>query len=331
MNILIFEYITGGGLVGEALPASLVNEGKLMLNAVVEDFSELADVQVSVMRDYRLLRNPCVNDEHIVSAERGYIEVIDAWSTHIDALLIIAPESGNILSSLCEKYSNREFTLLNSTAESIALVGNKLDTFEYLQGYGVSQIPTYRIENIESVEAGRVIIKPKDGVGCENIHLLTTTQPLSEVINLGEMKNYIVQPYIQAQSASLSLLCWQGECRVLSANIQKLIETDVSLELKECVVNALERNNFIEFSNKLIKSLPGLKGYIGVDILITNNEVLLVEINPRLTASYVGLKSALGTNPAEWLLQTFTKQKLPEIITTIDTSITVEIGAERAA
>ncbi|QMU61013.1 MAG: ATP-grasp domain-containing protein [Gammaproteobacteria bacterium] len=331
MNILIFEYITGGGLVGEALPATLVNEGKLMLNAVVEDFSELADVQVSIMRDYRLQRNPCVNDEHVVSAEHDYVEVIDTLSSHVDALLIIAPESGNILSSLCEKYSNRGFMLLNSTAESIALVGNKLDTFEYLQGYGVSQIPTYGIENIESVEADRIIIKPKDGVGCENIHLLTTTQHLSDAINLGEMKNYIIQPYIQAQSASLSLLCWQGKCRVLSANIQKLIETDDSLKLKECVVNALERNDFIEFSKKLIKSLPGLKGYIGVDILITNNEVLLVEINPRLTTSYVGLKSALGTNPAEWLLQTFAKQELPEIIATINASVTVEVGAERAA
>ena len=331
MNILIFEYITGGGLVGATLPASLVNEGELMLNAVAEDFAELADVQVGVMRDYRLQCNHYVDDEHIVSAEHGYIEVIDALSTHIDALLIIAPESGNILSSLCETYSNREFILLNSAAENTALVSNKLDTFEYLQSYGVSQIPTYEIENIKSVEADRVIIKPKDGVGCENIRLLTTTQQLSEVINLGEMKNYIVQPYIQAQSASLSLLCWQGECRVLSANIQKLVETDDSLELKECVVNALERNNFIEFSNKLIKSLPGLKGYIGVDILITNNEVLLVEINPRLTTSYVGLKSALGANPADWLLQTFTKQKLPEIIATIDISVTVEIGTERAA
>ena len=34
MNILIFEYITGGGLVDEVLPASLVKEGELMLNAV---------------------------------------------------------------------------------------------------------------------------------------------------------------------------------------------------------------------------------------------------------------------------------------------------------
>lgn len=330
MNILIFEYITGGGMAGETLPASLVNEGELMLNAVAEDFAELADVQVGVMRDHRLQRNRYVNDEHVVSAEHGYIEVIDALSTHIDALMIIAPESGNILSSLCEKYSNREFILLNSTAESTALMGNKFDTYEYLHGYGVSQIPTYEIENMGSVEADRFIIKPKDGVGCENIRLIATTQHLNDVISPDETKNYIVQPYIQAQNASLSLLCWEGECRVLSANIQKLVEIDNRLELKECVVNALERDDYFEFSNKLIKSLPGLKGYIGVDILITNNEVLLVEVNPRLTTSYVGLKAALGANPADWLLQTFTKQELPEVIATINTSVTVEIGTERA-
>ena len=331
MNILIFEYTTGGGMVGETLPASLVNEGELMLNAVADDFSELADVQVAVMRDYRLQHNSYVNDEYVVSAEHGYIEVIDALSTHIDALLIIAPESGNILFSLCEKYSNREFILLNSTAESTALMGNKFDAYEYFNSFGVSQIPTYEIENMGSVEADRLIIKPKDGVGCENIQLITETQHLNDVISQDEMKNYIVQPYIQAQNASLSLLCWEGECRVLSANIQKLIEKDGRLKLKECVVNALERDDFVEFSNKLTKSLPGLKGYIGVDILITENEVLLVEVNPRLTTSYVGLKSALGANPADWLLQTFIMQKLPEVIATINTSVTVEIGKKRAA
>ena len=73
MNILIFEYITGGGLVGEVLPSSLLSEGELMLNAVAKDFSEMTDVQVSVMRDYRLQRNSYVGDEYVVTGSKMWI------------------------------------------------------------------------------------------------------------------------------------------------------------------------------------------------------------------------------------------------------------------
>ena len=88
---------------------------------------------------------------------------------------------------------------------------------------------------------------------------------------------------------------------------------------------------FVEFSNSLIKALPGLRGYVGVDILISKDEVLLVEVNPRLTTSYAGLRLALGVNPAGLVLQTFVAQKLPEFSVSQETSITVDIGAERAA
>jgi len=54
MKILIFEYITGGGMLGELLPASLLKEGELMLNTVACDFSDIDEVEVCVLRDHRL-------------------------------------------------------------------------------------------------------------------------------------------------------------------------------------------------------------------------------------------------------------------------------------
>ena len=44
--------------------------------------------------------------------------------------------------------------------------------------------------------------------------------------------------------------------------------------------------------------------------MLTEKEIMLVEINPRLTTSYAGLKSALGVNPADLILQTFIHKKL---------------------
>jgi predicted ATP-grasp superfamily ATP-dependent carboligase len=37
---------------------------------------------------------------------------------------------------------------------------------------------------------------------------------------------------------------------------------------------------------------------VGVDVLIQKDAIVVVEINPRLTTSYVGLHRASGCNPA---------------------------------
>jgi predicted ATP-grasp superfamily ATP-dependent carboligase len=48
--------------------------------------------------------------------------------------------------------------------------------------------------------------------------------------------------------------------------------------------------------------VPGLWGYCGVDFIETPEGPVVVEINPRLTMSYVGLRDATGINPAELVL-----------------------------
>ena len=50
--------------------------------------------------------------------------------------------------------------------------------------------------------------------------------------------------------------------------------------------------------------LPDALGYVGVDVIIDkeNDKIYVLEINPRLTTSYVGLADALALNPAKLLL-----------------------------
>jgi len=330
MNILIFEYITGGGMVGEVLPDSLVSEGELMLNAVANDFAELPNVQVSVLRDYRL-QGVQVANEYTVNLENGYHEIIESLENNIDALLLIAPESDAVLSKLCETYSNRNFILINSSAKITALVSDKLNTYKHLEGYNIPQIPTYELNNISTIQTKKIVLKPRDGVGCEDVKLLTAPVRVNHFGIQENLSNYIAQPYIQGQSASLSLLCLQGECLLLSANLQIIEDVDNSLMLKQCVVNALERDRFFEFSKNLIKALPELQGYIGVDIIVTESEILLVEINPRLTTSYVGLNSSLDVNPAALILEVFIKNKLPQLDVVSTKNTVINIGAKRAA
>jgi len=331
MKILLFEYITGGGLIDHALHLSLVHEGEIMLNAVANDFGRISDVNVSTLRDYRLSSNPISTHDITIRTGQAYAEVIDGLNKDFDALLIIAPESNNILALLCENYSNQEFTLLNSNASAIRLTSNKLDTYHYLLNSEIVQIPTYHQNKIKDINADQYIMKPIDGVGCENLFILKSYDELVNELKKHEDVEFIIQPFVTGTHASLSLLCWDGECQLLSVNEQCMIEEQKSFVLKGCRVNAFDKNRFKSFCNKLIQEFPGLRGYIGVDILITENEIILVEINPRITTSYVGLTDALGVNPAELMLECFKQQKLISFMETKNNSITVKIKGNRAA
>lgn len=319
-------------MANRVLPPSLVREGDMMLSAVASDFKALPDVDVRALRDYRL-RNEAVSADDIViwPGRYGAVERIEALIGQFDALLIIAPETDDVLSSLCERFSDQDLVLLNSKVDSIKLTGNKYDTYRYLQAYDIPQIPTYGQDELKDIDFRQFVIKPVDGVGCEHLFLLLDRNDLERTLAEHAGEQFIIQPFIKGKHVSLSLLCWDGQCLQLSGNEQYLVEGNSSLVLKKCSVNAFDSGKFKSFSKKLIQALPGLRGYIGVDILITEEGTLLVEINPRLTTSYIGLRSALGINPAKLIMDCFIQQRLPRLEATQDNAVTVMLEADRAA
>ena len=55
-----------------------------------------------------------------------------------------------------------------------------------------------------------------------------------------------------------------------------------------------------------------------------NNELFVLEINPRFTTAYAGLSESLGLNITEKILDTFLERKLPDIDLT--TAVPIRIG-----
>jgi len=285
------------------------------------------------MRDSRVHSNLPNVQQFTVSAEQGYEEIIDAVSQDIDALLIIAPETDGMLLNLCKKYSNKEYYLLNSDIQSIEETSNKYITYKLLENCNIKQVPTYLLSELSQLHSEKIVIKPKDGVGCEKISVIRQSNKAAwlSAIELDKQSKYICQPYINGQHISLSLLCLNGECLVLSANQQIINEVNGVFELNQCVVNSIDKTPFLKFSKNLISKLSGLKGYIGVDLIRVKEEIYLVEVNPRLTTSYVGLRDALQINPANLILKTFIENELPNLSVQTGQSVSVIIGEECAA
>jgi predicted ATP-grasp superfamily ATP-dependent carboligase len=47
---------------------------------------------------------------------------------------------------------------------------------------------------------------------------------------------------------------------------------------------------------------PGLRGFVGVDVVLTDDEAVVIEINPRLTTAYLGVRAAIDANVAAMAL-----------------------------
>ncbi len=58
-------------------------------------------------------------------------------------------------------------------------------------------------------------------------------------------------------------------------------------------------------------AIPGLQGYVGVDLVLDDSRAWAVELNPRLTTAYIGLRRVAGINLARAMWEACTQGVLP--------------------
>ena len=68
---------------------------------------------------------------------------------------------------------------------------------------------------------------------------------------------------------------------------------------------------FLFLARQIARAVPSLWGYVGVDFVSTASGPVVLEINPRLTTSFCGLRSALGINVGRLVLDLL-QARLPD-------------------
>ncbi len=308
MKILVFEYVSGGGLAGQPVPVSLAAEGRMMLQALLDDLKSLPAVQLIVPLDRR-----CQNLTLPANATPRWIDPVTdlvAWLPDLiaqcDAVWPVAPESEGLLTMIAQTVTQHGKILLASTASAIQLCTDKLATYQLLAANHVPVVATHRLDSSQAPAFLPCVIKPVDGAGCEG-QQIATTQPqfLAITENLEQPQQYIVQPLLEGQAISLSCLFKQGQGWLLCCNQQDMQRIDNRFSLLGCRVNTdnLRRADYQALIERVAQTIPGLWGYVGIDLIETAEYgPLILEINPRLTTSYVGIKAATGINLAEQVL-----------------------------
>ncbi|MES9991313.1 MAG: ATP-grasp domain-containing protein [Candidatus Thiodiazotropha sp.] len=292
-------------MLDSPLPPSLAEEGDIMLKALISDLTEIDGIEVHTTRDARLseLESPVVC--HMLHSLEDFPQAWQMCMESADAVWPVAPEFSNVLKHISETVICQGKVLLNSPPQAVETTSSKLETLNRLSEHGISVVPTYRFEDGVPDHNGSWVLKPDDGVGCQGIRVCRDRDDLCQQFKaLPLSSEYVIQPFIHGTPTSLNILACHGEALVLSVNHQRIAMTDTGFVLLGCVVNGhlKHRARFHKLGRQVVAALPDLWGIIGVDIFDTKDGLHVLEVNPRITTSYVGLKESTGINPAALVL-----------------------------
>lgn len=332
LRILLYEHVSGGGFADEPIPNSLLCEGFGMLRSVVSDF-KAAGHNVTVLLDSRLsaLKAPLESDNVVTITSKEEAETtMEKVSDHADAFYVIAPEQNQVLQSRVNWVERKGLLSLNCLSSGIEKAANKASLYERAEKTGLNTPKTRLFSLLEKTdkitsaindEIGfPAVVKPVSGSGCGGLSLVKHPSEIEAAI--GKVKRdvtsecFIVQKLLDGVAASVTLFSSGSKAVPVSLNQQDVIlgPPESASNYTGGVVpldNPLRHEAFAS-AKQLVESYGDLKGYVGVDLVLTKNAAFVVDINPRLTTSYVGLRKVARFNLAEALLDAVLKSKLPK-------------------
>jgi predicted ATP-grasp superfamily ATP-dependent carboligase len=323
--------MSGGGYAGLPISNSVLSEGFGMLRTVTSDF-KAAGHEITVLLDNRISRlNPPINADCTVPI--FYPQEVKNFLSNIakinNGVLIVAPETAQILQSLVELVEKTGKVSLNCESNAISKVANKNVLYQILEKNHLAIPKTLSLTvNDELAEVKRaiknklsypVVFKPVDGVSCSGLSIVREESQVEKAVEIIKAKsaeeNFVVQEFINGESASVSLLCAKGKSFAISLN-QQTIRADAPEEAS-CYEGGsvpfdhpLKQDAFT-IAEKVVGCFEGLRGYVGVDLVLAKDKVFVVDVNPRLTASYVGLSQVAKFNVAEAIVKVITKGEFP--------------------
>lgn len=292
-----------------------------MLCSLLADFRAWGAVRTITTLDKRLADLPLVADEIIRITPDQHAVTFSSVLDQSDAAFIIAPETEGILARLSTQVQEAQVLLLGSSPEAVRIAANKWTCYQrFLQ----SDLPTppTRLSSVADAtlmarEIGYpLVIKPMDGVGCKGVCMVANESELAAALNILRQATHreemILQGFINGIPASVSLLAVDDQSFPLSLNRQTIAAGCPFIYQGGTVpfIHPSEERA-CSVAQAAVRLLPGLKGYVGVDLILADGDVWLIEINPRLTTSYLGLRRVLKLNLVQAIWQACLQGVLP--------------------
>jgi predicted ATP-grasp superfamily ATP-dependent carboligase len=282
-----------------------------MMRAVTADFARLPGAKIVTMRDVRLPpiaepSQPLAAEVPIASPEQE-LDELARLAAAADWTLLIAPETDGALLERSRLVLASGGRLLSPPPAVVEIAADKQRTAELLGRAGVP-VPRGAVWHAGQPLPGGldfpVVIKPIDGCGSQSVRKVSSSAELSASFEGGPWR---CEEYVGGLSASVAILCGPVSNVALPACRQRF---DFNRPFDYLggglpLPNGLDRRAR-RLALAALGALPQPFGYLGMDLVLGSNTDgsgdRVIEINPRLTTSYVGLRVASETNLAAAML-----------------------------
>ena len=316
-SILVFEYFTASGEKDKCI----ISEAEALIFALLDDLSDF-NIDLVINESY----GEIVKDYDNVNPILIDIDIVD-WlvdnAANFKKAIFISAENNNNLYNITKILEENNVKIYNSSADACLKSSDKSASYEELYGV-VPQPRTFRfkidpkgywkraIENLhekwqaeDPLTPLKIIIKPLMGVDCEDIVVIENiedlTLDLDKIFEPGS--RVVVQEFIDGTDISVSLISDGKKAIPISLNRQFIeLKDDKGTYLGgRLPYETKYKDEAFEIATKAVEAIDGLKGFVGVDLIINNDEkdvysVYLLEINSRFTTPYVGLKQISSLN-----------------------------------
>jgi tyramine---L-glutamate ligase len=329
LKLLVYEHVSARGL-SDKLQPSVLCEGFGMLRTLVAD-AKAAGHNVTTVLDNRILQlKPLLEADHVltVHSPEDTANTLQVAAAKADATLIIAPETNGTLQNLVERIERSSTISLNCSANAIEQVSDKTRLQQQAKKIGLPTLETivFNIkadaEDIAQVVKERIgfpaVLKPTDTVGCEALSIANNEKQAKAAaakIAKHTSNRLMAQKLIQGTPASVTLISNGTEAQPITLNKQnvslKTPNQTSSYNGGTTPLNHKLESAAFAAAKQLVESVNGMKGYIGVDLVLTENEPVIIELNPRLTTSYIGIRKIVKTNLVQAIIDATVKHRLP--------------------
>ncbi len=307
-KILVVELTTAGGIgSGKERLEAISIEGLAMVHALVDDavdggFEAHAVLQETIVVPPGLASMTDVHWHHI-GAGTSLQRTIKEFAPLMDFGFVVAPEFGNYLQEYTSLFESCNCAVLSQPSRGASTASDKKGALARLSAAGVAVPTTQSLDDFIAgpVLAYPVVVKPNHGAGSIGVFIACDETELNDAIAANEALSFprrelIVQSFIEGTPLSASVLASPHGTDLLGIN-----EQDVSLaparvsgsKYRGGISGPLHPNittACVQVARVAARELQ-LDGYFGFDfILDPRGTPVVVEINPRLTTSFVGLK-----------------------------------------
>jgi predicted ATP-grasp superfamily ATP-dependent carboligase len=321
MIVFVYEYVCGGGNLGREFAGTFTREGWAMLSSVVADFAAIDGCEVWTTLDSRFSdRSLAAQRIHRIDPTVAEPRVIAELAAAADWSLVIAPETDGILFDRVRCVEEAGGRLLGPSSSAVALTADKLECARRLVECGVPAVTGTTIQPQAGWRSRTdlrypVVLKPRDGAGSDTTIVFRESESLESMMEAlyedSPEREFLLQPYVPGVPVSVSFLVGDAGIVPLLAGEQLFLDKVFFRYIggRMPLAPALAKRA-LALGARAIAAVPGLRGYVGVDLVLGPSDErgegasdTVIEINPRITTSYVGLRAMAVGNLASYQLR----------------------------